>query len=176
MVPATSPNQLIGELALGGLGLAAFWRLTVWVRESPVRPDPWDAETEQKLSDPAAKQVCHHCFTEQRDNCWFCPGCGSAVGQCNNVMPYLNLFSEGEILRNGVTGKIRLSPFIIFGYLLFSLALPRFTGSTFLKISNGSKKRIRCATRQVEDGMFPSYQRLKKFHATEGSSRRSGKR
>jgi hypothetical protein len=121
MDPATSPNQLIGELALGGWGLVAFWRLIVWVRESPVSPDPWDAETEQKLSEPDAVQVCHHCFTEQRDNGWFCPCCGSAVGQCNNVMPYLNLFSQGEVLRNGVTDRIRLSPFIIFGYLLFSL-------------------------------------------------------
>src|SRR5271170_2190090 len=111
----TNPNLLIGELALGGLGLVMFFSLIAWVRDAPVRPDPWDAMTEQKLSEPDAVQVCHRCFAEQGDNAWFCERCGSAVGQCNNVMPYLNIFSEGEVLRNGVTGKIRISPLIIFG-------------------------------------------------------------
>ncbi len=47
--------------------------------------------------------------------------CGAAVGSYNNWMPYVYVFSQGEILRNGVTDKLRVGPFIIMGYLLYSL-------------------------------------------------------
>ncbi len=36
-------------------------------------------------------------------------------------MPYVNIFSEGEVLRNGVTDKLRASPLTIIGYLIYSL-------------------------------------------------------
>jgi hypothetical protein len=121
MVAASDPNTIIGGVALGGLALTGLWRFIVWVREAPVRPDPWDAETEQKLSEPEAQEVCHHCLAPQPSNAWFCEHCGSAVGPYNNWMPYIHIFSIGEVLRNGVMDKLRPNVLTISGYLLLSV-------------------------------------------------------
>jgi len=121
MVAASDPNTIIGGVALGGLALTGLWRFIVWVREAPVRPDPWDAETEQKLSEPEAVEVCHRCLTQQPPNAWFCEHCGSAVGPYNNWMPYIHIFSIGEVLRNGVMDKLRPNVLTISGYLLLSV-------------------------------------------------------
>jgi ribosomal protein L40E len=118
----SDPNQIVAGLGVGLLALAALWRLIAWVREAPVKPDPWDAEVERTLDEPEATEVCHRCLTPQPPNAWFCEHCGSAVGPYNNMMPYLNAFSEGEVLRNGATDRLRTKPLIIAGYLLFSLS------------------------------------------------------
>lgn len=120
MLTASNPNLIIGELAVGGLALYALWGLIVWVRESPVSPDPWDAALEKKLSEPEAVEICPHCLTEQSSTAWFCEKCGSAVGPYNNLMPYVMIFSQGEVFRNGVTDKLRASPLTIVGYLFYS--------------------------------------------------------
>jgi hypothetical protein len=39
------------------------------------------------------------------------------------LMPYLNLFSEGEVLRNGVHDKQPQNALIVAGYLILSLNL-----------------------------------------------------
>ena len=122
MVAASDPNLIIGGAALGGLVLAGLWRFVIWVREAPTTPDPWDAETKQKLSEPEAQEVCHHCLAPQPPTAWFCARCGSAVGTYNNWMPYVYIFSQGEVLRNGVTDKLRAGPLTIVGYLLYSLS------------------------------------------------------
>jgi hypothetical protein len=119
MIGASDPNILIGEIALGGLALAAFLRLIVWIRDAPARPDPWDAEVERKLSE--AVEVCPHCLTEQPPTAWFCKGCGRATGPYNNLMPYLQVFSEGEVFRNGASGQFRNRPLILAGYFLVIL-------------------------------------------------------
>ncbi len=122
MLAISDPNLLLGEIAIGGLLGVLIWRLIAWVRTAPITPDPWDIETEQKLSEPEAVELCHRCFTAQPDNAWFCECCGASVGPYNNMMPYVNLFSQGEVLRNGVMDKLPPSPLIIIGYLLYSLA------------------------------------------------------
>ena len=127
-----NPDLLIGVLAIGGLALAAFWRLIVWVRDAPVSPDPWDAEVEKKLSDPDTVEVCPHCLTEQPPTAWFCKGCGRAVGPYNNLMPYVQIFSEGEVLRNGTSGRFRNRPFILLGYLLITLGMYSFLAPVYL--------------------------------------------
>jgi hypothetical protein len=38
-------------------------------------------------------------------------------------MPYLYIFSEGEVLRAGVTERLRRSPLIVLGYIFFSLGM-----------------------------------------------------
>ena len=126
MLAASDPNMIIAGLAAGGLALAGLWRFVVWVREAPTTPDPWDAEVEQKLSDPDATEVCPHCFTEQPPNAWFCKGCGRAVGPYNNLMPYVQIFSEGEVFRNGTSGQLRRSPLILIGYFLITLGMFSF--------------------------------------------------
>jgi len=121
MIAASDPNMIIAGFAAGGLVLAVLWRFIVWIRDAPVTPDPWDAEVEQKLSEPDAVEVCPHCLTEQPPTAWFCKGCGRATGPYNNLMPYLQVFSEGEVFRNGTSGQFRRRPFILFGYFLITV-------------------------------------------------------
>jgi len=118
MIAASDPNMLIAKLAIGGLVIALCWRFLVWVRESPIKPDPWDAETDKKLSDEETPQACHHCSTPLSSVAWFCPHCGSAVGPYNNMMPYVQIFSEGEVFRNGMNQRFRNRSLVAIGYFL----------------------------------------------------------
>ena len=68
-------------------------------------------------------------MTPQEPEAWFCKHCGAAVGPYNNLMPFLNVFSEGEVLRNGITHRFRNRPFIAFGYFLITLGF--FLGFAF---------------------------------------------
>jgi hypothetical protein len=122
MTGAHDPNIVVGELALCGLFLGLLWCFFNWIRKTPISPDPWGEETEKLLQGPDAVEVCHHCFTPQSsEGCgWFCEHCGSAAGPYNNLMPFVYVFSQGEVLRNGVNDKLRSSPLIIIGYLLVS--------------------------------------------------------
>ncbi len=52
MLPS-DPNGVIGGLAIFGLVMVMFWRLVVWVRDAPVRPDPWDQEIAVKAAEAA---------------------------------------------------------------------------------------------------------------------------
>lgn len=123
MLAVADPNMIVAELGLAVLVVAAFFRFLLWIREAPVTPDPWDAAVEQKLSEPETPEVCSHCSTPQPPDAWFCEGCGRAVGPYNNVMPFLDVFSEGEVLRNGTTERLRNSWLIPAGYFLMSLNL-----------------------------------------------------
>ncbi len=116
----SDPNLMVGGFGLGLLVLAALWQLIAWVREAPPTPDPWDAEVEQKLQDPETQQICHRCMTPQESGAWFCKHCGAAVGPYNNLMPFLNVFSEGEVFRNGISHRFRNRPFIAVGYFLIT--------------------------------------------------------
>ena len=99
------------------------WRLGEtlqnWWRKITVGPDPWDTETTEQLKDPASLPVCHHCFTPQEHDRWFCPQCGGAVGPYNNWLPFISVFSEGEVARNAVYNHVRPTPLTIVGYLFF---------------------------------------------------------
>jgi hypothetical protein len=122
MLAATDPDMLIAELALGGMVAVFCWQLIGWVRDAPVKPDPWDAVTDEKLADPETQQVCHHCSTPQKSTAWFCPHCGSAVGQYNNMMPYVQIFSEGEVFRNGLNQPHRNRLLVTAGFTLMATA------------------------------------------------------
>ena len=122
MCATTDPNLVVGGCAVGGMVIFLFWRLIVWVRDAPVTPDPWDAAVAQQLADPETKETCPHCSTPQEPGTWFCEHCGCAVGPYNNLMPYLNVFSEGEVLRNGVSGRFRNRPLILAGFILISIS------------------------------------------------------
>jgi len=117
---------MVAGLGLFFLLLAGLWRFILWIREAPLKADPWDAEVERKLEEPEAVEVCHHCLTRQPSNAWFCEHCGSAVGPYNNLMPYLNVFSEGEVLRNSTTGRLRNRPFILIGNFLVIFGINPF--------------------------------------------------
>jgi len=114
------PYQIVAGYAIVGLAIAALWKLIAWVRESPVQPEPWDASVEKELE--VATEVCPHCSTPQPVHAWFCRHCGRAVGPYNNLMPYVQIFSEGEVLRNSTQRQFRNRPLILIGYFLIGLA------------------------------------------------------
>jgi hypothetical protein len=117
------PERLVGEVVLAGLAFVLLWRGLVRAGQIPKSPDPWDEEIEKALHEPQAVEVCHRCFDPVTPGSWFCGHCGCAVGPYNNVMPYLDVFSQGEVLRNGVNDKLRQNVLIVAGYLLVSLDL-----------------------------------------------------
>lgn len=126
MIAVSDPNLMVAGFGVGFLALAVLWWLIVWIREAPVKPDPWDAGVEQKLSEPETVEVCPHCLTQQPPTAWFCEYCGKAVGPYNNLMPFLNVFSEGEVLRNSTTGRMRNRPLILIGNILIILGINPF--------------------------------------------------
>ena len=113
---------MVAMLGIALLVLAGIWRLILWVRAATPGPEPWGEDIEASLYAEDATPICHRCLTPHSDEAWFCEHCGSAVGTYNNWMPYVCVFSQGEIFRNGVTDKLCPSPLIIIGYLLYSLA------------------------------------------------------
>lgn len=115
------PEMQVATLALLALILAALYSLARWIMQAELRSDPWGPEVDAAIHGPDALPVCHHCFTPQEDPNWFCPECGAAIGPYNNLMPYLYLFSEGEVFRSGVIGHWRPSALIIAGYVLVAL-------------------------------------------------------
>jgi hypothetical protein len=118
--PTLNEHVLVLVLLVTGAGLAVR-QIILWLENAPKSPDPWDAETDKAVHQPDAVPVCHRCFTPQSPCGWFCRNCGSAVGPYNNYMPYVYVFSEGEVLRNGVTDRMRLGLLIVVGYFLVSL-------------------------------------------------------
>jgi hypothetical protein len=151
MIAANDPYQVIGGLGIMFLFLAGLWQLIVWVREAPIKPDPWDAEVEQKLSESETAEVCTHCLTQQPPTAWFCSHCGKAIGPYNNLMPFVNVFSEGEVFRNGATGRFRNRPLIIIGYLLLSLAAYSFFAPIFWVALLSNLKRPPSERNATED-------------------------
>ena len=121
MAPAQE-QALVALVILVMCGMAVY-RLVQWIMEAPLTADPWDEETEKALNKDDAVAVCHHCLTPQNHSGWFCPECGATVGPYCNYMPYVYLFSEGEVLRAGVTERIRRNPLVTVGFVLFSLGM-----------------------------------------------------
>jgi hypothetical protein len=103
------------------------------------------------LSGPDAVEVCPHCLTEQPPTAWFCKGCGRAVGPYNNLMPYVQIFSEGEVLRNGMSGRFRNRPFILLGYFLITLGMYSFLAPVYLFVLLLNWKRSPEETNTVEE-------------------------
>ena len=58
-------------------------------------------------------------------------------------MPYLQVFSEGEVFRNGASGKTRASPLVVGGYLLLSLSMLGFFAPIFWIYFLKNQRRIR---------------------------------
>ena len=152
MFQASEPIEVfIGEFAILGLALFIVWRIVVWVREAPVRPDPWDAEVENQLAGPDAVEVCPHCLTEQPSTAWFCQKCGSAVGPYNNLMPYIQVFSEGEVFRNGASGRFRNRPLVLTGFVLIALSSSLVFAPVILLFLLANWQRPGGGTKWIED-------------------------
>lgn len=105
-------TQSLGQLILTKL---RDW----WTATRP--PDPWSKEEQNRADDQEAMIVCHRCCTPQGAPNWFCPGCGTAVGPYNNVLPFIYIFSIGEVFRSGVCPSARYTSLTIPGYILASM-------------------------------------------------------
>jgi hypothetical protein len=117
-----SPEFTIATLAVVGLGIAAavaWWR---WFFSGPLTADPWSEQIAVQLNEPDSAPVCHRCFMEQSDCAHFCPQCGAAVGHYNNLLPFEQIFSEGEVLRYGTNLNASRRPLVVVGYVLLSFA------------------------------------------------------
>ena len=118
------PNEqaLVARVILGILGVALY-RAIVWLAGAKRTADPWGEEIDKALAQDDAVPLCHHCFTPQQHQGWFCPECGATAGPYCNYLPYIYVFSQGEVLRAGVTERFRRRPIIVIGYVLFSLSM-----------------------------------------------------
>jgi hypothetical protein len=115
----------IGLAVVLGVGL---YRLVQHIRRVVPRPDPWDADIEQAVNGDDAIPICHRCLTEHDVNAWFCPKCGAAVGEYNNLLPFVQVFSEGEVLRNSLFDRLRITPLTVAGFFVFTASLAVLTG------------------------------------------------
>jgi len=121
--------MLIAVLATAGVCIFALVRIIMWLFEGSRQPDPWDASVTAIVEAPDATRLCHRCLTPHDQTVHFCSECGAAVGDYNNLLPWVNVFSEGEVFRNGANLPVRRSPLVIGGYLFSSLAAYNIFGS-----------------------------------------------
>jgi len=106
-----------------GIVCGVIYGFIRWCMCAKPTPDPWGPEVEREMQEPEARELCHRCLTPRPDRGWFCENCGAAVGPYNNYMPYVDIFSQGEVLRAGTHDHLRRSVFVIVGYVLLSLAM-----------------------------------------------------
>jgi hypothetical protein len=115
-------QELVALVILAILGMAIY-QLVQWLKEAKRTADPWGDEIDKALDKDDAVPLCHHCLTPQHHNGWFCPECGATVGPYCNYLPFVYIFSQGEVLRAGVSERIRRSPLIVVGFVLLSLVM-----------------------------------------------------
>ncbi|MDB6056256.1 MAG: hypothetical protein JWO95_100 [Verrucomicrobiales bacterium] len=105
-----------------------IYRLVQRFRRLIPTADPWSDDVQASVCDENAVPVCHRCFTGQEPNTLFCPKCGTAVGDYNNILPWVQVFSEGEVLRNSLFDRVRVNVLTIVGFFVFTVALGCLTG------------------------------------------------
>lgn len=115
-------EQSIVVLALTAVAAAAAYRSILWIAHAPRTPDPWEPAVDDATNSAEATPLCHHCLTPQEHNGWFCPECGATFGAYVNYMPFVCIFSQGEILRAGVNERFRRSSVIKLGFILYAVA------------------------------------------------------
>ena len=112
---------MIGVLVAIGIGGVILVRaFKIWFAK-PATPDPWGPEVTAAMDEPNATAVCPHCQCPHEVTSWFCSECGRSVGDYNNLNPYLYLFSLGEVLREGTSGRLRKSWLTVAGFIFLSL-------------------------------------------------------
>ena len=95
-------------------------RIRIWW-QSLDKPLPWSAERDAAVHAPDAITVCHRCMRPCAHARWFCPDCGTSIGPYNNILPFIRIFSIGEVLRSGVAPTARYTALTVPGYILVGL-------------------------------------------------------
>jgi hypothetical protein len=83
-------------------------------------PDPWSKDIDDRVRNKDANPVCLNCLMPQERHYWICDDCGFPGGEYVNTMPFLHIFSLGELLRRGVLGKPEKKNLAILGFLIVS--------------------------------------------------------
>ena len=60
--------------------------------------------SEARFSVIPEQKLCTRCTAPVPGHFWFCPACGGASGEYVTVMPFMNIFAMGDLLRSGVSG------------------------------------------------------------------------
>ncbi len=120
-----SMANLFQEWQTQSLGAILAWRCRDFLGAhnfcSSLPSDPWSKEEDDAVRQPDAVPVCHRCFEPQVEPAWFCRNCGAAIGSYNNAIPFVYLFSMGEVWRSGVEPKARFTWLTVPGYIIVSL-------------------------------------------------------
>jgi hypothetical protein len=116
-----TPEQTIVFFVVLGIVVVGLFRFFRWLFSGPLTPDPWGPALTEAVDLAESEPVCHRCLTEHSNLAHFCPNCGAAVGDYNNVMPFEHVFSEGEVFRNGTTLKTPPTFLRVTGYFVLSL-------------------------------------------------------
>jgi hypothetical protein len=106
---------------------------------------PWPEELNEGVQQPDSALLCHHCFTPQQHPGWFCPECGAATGPYNNCLPYIYIFSIGEVARAGVSSKLKWSILTTAGLILFSLNYTVFAPIYWFRMYRNWKRQRQAA-------------------------------
>ncbi|WP_372796607.1 hypothetical protein [Pontiella sp.] len=116
---------------------------------------PWPEELNEEVSRADSQRICHRCMAPQDHDGWFCQECGAATGPYNNMMPFVYIFSIGEVFRNGVSGKKKPAVHVTAGYLFVSffeylLFFPLY----WFRLFRNRKRLVRDAHEEVEKAVL----------------------
>ncbi len=112
--------ELGALILLAAIFVGIYW-FRRWIMECPPTSNPWGKEIEELLNRWETLPLCDKCLARQEHAGWFCPECGSTFGPYCNYLPYVVIFSQGEVLRSGTMQRLRKSgPVILLGYVLFA--------------------------------------------------------
>jgi hypothetical protein len=82
--------------------------------------DPWPKEIDEAVRRPDAEPVCLNCLMPQERHFWFCRECGHPGGEYLTVMPYLHIFTIGELMQRGVVGPPERRFWVTCGFVVVS--------------------------------------------------------
>src|SRR5262245_2492602 len=77
-------------------GALVVWALARWIRNSPVKPNPWPQEVDAALKEESATPICCRCLEPVGEHHLFCTRCGAATGEYTNWLPFPQLFFIGD--------------------------------------------------------------------------------
>lgn len=140
---AESPRPFYILVAFGAVSFCVVY-LIRWFLYGPSKPDPWDDQIASDLREGNCTPICHRCLNLHDPLVNFCPECGAPVGKYTNLLPYPYVFSVGDTLRLGASGRFKRSPLIVIGFMLvaweiFPLIAPFYWVRLFKNMFNQSR-------------------------------------